>query len=54
VALEEIHNLVTLPFQIRIHVPDRCETMEVLWVVLAQKVDNEVNAVWRLLLLNLL
>jgi hypothetical protein len=54
VAFEKVYNLVAFPFQIWIHIPNRCKAMKMLWIMFAQKIDDEVDAVWRLLLLNLL
>lgn len=54
VSLEEVHHLVALPFEIWVHLPDGRESVQVLRVVLAQEVDDEVNAVRRLLLFDLL
>jgi len=53
-ALEEVHNLMTLSLKVGVHVPNRCKAMEMLWIVLAQEIDNEVDTVWGLLLLDFL
>jgi len=50
VRLEEIDNLVALTLQIWIHLPDRCEAMQVLGVMLAEEVHDEMDAILRLLL----
>jgi hypothetical protein len=54
VALEKVHHLVTFPLEVRIHLPNGSETVEMLWVMLAQEADDEVHAVCRLLFLDLL
>lgn len=54
VALEKVHDLVPFPLEVRVHVPNRRETMEVFWIVLAKEVDDEVNTVRGLAFLDLL
>lgn len=54
VRLEEVHDLVALPLQVRVHLPNRGEAMQVLWVMLAKEIHYEVDGVLGLLLLNLL
>mmetsp|Transcript_127102 Transcript_127102/g.367940 ORF Transcript_127102/g.367940 Transcript_127102/m.367940 type:complete len:202 (+) Transcript_127102:109-714(+) len=54
VRLEEVDYLVALSLEVRVHLPNRREAMQVLRVVLAEEVDDEVDAVRRLLLLDLL
>lgn len=54
VRLEEVDDLVTFSFQVRIHLPDRSKTMQVLRIVLAEEIHDKVDAILGLLILDLL
>ena len=52
--LEKVHNFMPLGLQIRVALPQRGKTMEVLRVVLAKEIHYEMDAILGFVFLNFL